>query len=1023
MSNIGEIERHTQNRIIKLFKEQLGYTYLGNWEDRPNNANIDVNLLTDYLINTAKYPKDLVNRAVYLLHTEALSFSDMSLYQANKNVYEKIRYGEEILADAGSKFERVHFIDFDHPERNHFAIAEEVTIRGNRDKRPDIVLYINGIAIGIIELKRSTISIGHGIRQNITNQQPEFIEQFFTTTQFLFAGNDSEGLRYGAIGTPEKHYYSWKEDIDDNSLLPIDKYLLKLCNKERILEIIRDFIVFDGGKKKLPRYHQYFGIKKAQEHVRRREGGIIWHTQGSGKSIVMVILAQWILKTLPSARVVIITDRTELDKQIERVFNDAGETVKRTQSGEELMEQLSQPMPRLICSLIHKFGRRNVTDIDAYIEELNALPSQAIGDVFVFVDECHRTNSNTLHKLMKATIRNGVFIGFTGTPLLKQDKATSLEVFGKYIHTYKFNEAVTDEVVLDLVYEARDIDQRLSSPDRIDQWFEAKTRGLNDFQRSELKKKWGTMQKVLSSQSRIDRVIADIVFDFNTKPRLNSNQGNAIIVAGSILEACKYFNSFQNTEFKGRCAIITSYNPSTKDIVTEDTGANTETDKEIIFNTYTKLLENVVAQTGKSQTETYEDRAKSLFLNEPATMRLLIVVDKLLTGFDAPSCSYLYIDKNMQDHGLFQAICRVNRLDTDDKQFGYIVDYKDLFRKVENAVAVYTSELDYDNFEKEDCDILLKDRIALGRERLDNAMEQIELLSEPVAPPKGKLENIHYFCGNMEIPEELKATEVRRNALYKASVAFIRAYANIAEDLDEAAYTTTEQNHIKSRLDHYLKLREEIRLASGETLDMKAYEADMRHLIDTYIQADEPRIISPFGDMPLIELIVKSGIADAIDTLPKGIRESRESIAETIANNVRQKIIKDHLIDPTFFEEMSTLLQEVIIQRRENAISYEEYLQKIADIASRIMKGSNPDVPSTLKTSGQKALYNNLNKNEDLALQIHKKVMSIKPDGWHGSTPDSPKSRIIKQGLFEILKDADETERIFNILYYQPEYH
>jgi type I restriction enzyme R subunit len=971
---IGEIERHTQNRIIKLFKEQLGYTYLGNWEDRPNNANIDVNLLTDYLINTAKYPKDLVNRAVYLLHTEALSFSDMSLYQANKNVYEKIRYGEEILANAGGKFERVHFINFDHPERNHFAIAEEVTIRGNRDKRPDIVLYINGIAIGIIELKRSTISIGHGIRQNITNQQPEFIEQFFTTTQFLFAGNDSEGLRYGAIGTPEKHYYSWKEDIDDNSLLPLDKYLLKLCTKERILEIIRDFVVFDGGKKKLPRYHQYFGIKKAQEHVRRREGGIIWHTQGSGKSIVMVILAQWILKTLPSARVVIITDRTELDKQIERVFNDAGETVKRTQTGEELMEQLSQPMPRLICSLIHKFGRRNVTDIDAYLEELNARPSQAIGDVFVFVDECHRTNSNTLHKLMKATIRNGVFIGFTGTPLLKQDKATSLEVFGKYIHTYKFNEAVTDEVVLDLVYEARDIDQRLSSPDRIDQWFEAKTRGLNDFQRSELKKKWGTMQKVLSSQSRIDRVIADIVFDFNTKPRLNSNQGNAIIVAGSILEACKYFNSFQNTEFKGRCAIITSYNPSTKDIVTEDTGANTETDKEIIFNTYTKLLENVVAQTGKSQTETYEDRAKSLFLNEPATMRLLVVVDKLLTGFDAPSCSYLYIDKNMQDHCLFQAICRVNRLDTDDKQFGYIVDYKDLFRKVENAVAVYTSELDYDNFEKEDCDILLKDRIALGREPLDNAMEQIELLCEPVAPPKGKLENIHYFCGNMEIPEELKATEVRRNALYKASVAFIRAYANIAEDLDEAAYTTTEQNHIKSRLDHYLKLREEIRLASGETLDMKAYEADMRHLIDTYIQADEPRIISPFGDMPLIELIVNSGIADAIDTLPKGIRESRESIAETIANNVRQKIIKDHLIDPTFFEELSTLLQEVIIQRRENAISYEEYLQKIADIASRIMKGSNPDVPSTLRLLDKKHYTTTLIKTKILPYKSTKKL-------------------------------------------------
>lgn len=281
-------------------------------------------------------------------------------------------------------------------------------------------------------------------------------------------------------------------------------------------------MLFDGGVKKLPRVHQYFGIKAAQDFVRRRQGGIIWHTQGSGKSIVMVLLAKWILENSPHARVALITDRDELDKQIERVFNEAGEAIKRTQSGRDLMNQLGQATPRLLCSLVHKFGRKDVDDFDAFIQELESQPSQAVGEVFVFVDECHRTQSGKLHRVMKAMLPNAVFIGFTGTPLLKKDKATSLEVFGGYIHTYKFGEAVEDGVVLDLVYEARDIDQKLGSVDKIDAWFEAKTKGLNDWQKDELKKQWGTMQKVLSSRSRMERVVADIIFDFSVKPRLSS---------------------------------------------------------------------------------------------------------------------------------------------------------------------------------------------------------------------------------------------------------------------------------------------------------------------------------------------------------------------------------------------------------------------------------------------------------------------------------------------------------------------
>src|SRR4029077_16679214 len=295
-------------------------------------------------------------------------------------------------------------------------------------------------------------------------------------------------------------------------------------------------------------------------------------------SIVMVLLAKWILENKPNARVAIITDRDELDKQIEGVFKGAGEAIYRTSSGRDLMKQLGQATPRLLCSLVHKFGKKDVDDFDAYIKELQSQPSRSVGDVFVFVDECHRTQSGKLHRFMTAVMPNAVFIGFTGTPLLKKDKATSLEVFGGYLHTYKFSEAVEDEVVLDLVYEARDIDQHLGSEDRIDAWFEAKTKALNDWQKDELKKHWGTMQKVLSSHSRMERVVSDMIFDFSVKPRLSSERGNAMLVASSIYEACKYFTLFQKTPFKSQCALVTSYIPQAKDITKEETGANTETE-------------------------------------------------------------------------------------------------------------------------------------------------------------------------------------------------------------------------------------------------------------------------------------------------------------------------------------------------------------------------------------------------------------------------------------------------------------
>jgi type I restriction enzyme R subunit len=1035
---IGKAERATQDRVIALFRDELGYRYLGDWAERANR-HIDEGLVRDWL-TLRGYTSEQLNRALDVLGREANN-PTRSLYDNNKAVYNLLRYGVTMKLAAGEKTETVWLVDWTNPTANDFALAEEVTLLGALERRPDIVLYVNGLAVGVIELKRSAVSIGDGIRQLISNQSPEFNAWFFSTVQIVFAGNDTEGLRYGTTGTPEKMFLAWKEAEADDSRYKIDKYIVKMCEKARLVELMRDFVLFDGGVKKVPRVHQYEAVKAAQRYVREYRGGIIWHTQGSGKSIVMVFLAKWILENLPKARVLIVTDRDELDKQIEGVFREGGEAIYRTQSGADLMAQLGQARPRLLCSLVHKFGRRGVDDFDAFIEELKQKPSPAVGELFVFVDECHRTQSGKLRKTMKALLPGAVFMGFTGTPLLRKDRQTSLEVFGGYIHTYKFGEAVEDGTVLDLVYEARDIPQELGSQEKIDQWFEAKTKGLNDWQKAALREQWGTMQKVLSSRSRMERLVEDIVFDFGVKPRLVSQRGNAMLVVSSIYEACRYFELFEKTVFRGRCALVTSYDPKAQDVTKEDTGANTETEKEFLYNTYTALLRDVVAKPGKTKTETYEDTVKEKFVKQPANMRLLIVVDKLLTGFDAPSCTYLYIDKSMQDHGLFQAICRTNRLDGEDKPFGYIVDYKDLFRQVQGAMAVYTSELDT-SAGGGSPEVLLQDRLTAGRKRLDEAREAIALLCEPVEPPKDELEHIHYFCGNTEVASDLAAHEPQRVTLYKTVASLVRAYASIADSLLEAGYSAVEAKALSGELDRAVELREIIRRASGETLDLKAYEADMRHLIDAYIRAEEARRISHFGEVGLVDLIVNSGVGAAIASLPERIRGNRDAVAEVITNNVRSRIMREHLHDPAFYDRMSTLLAEVLADLKARRIDYEEFLRRMAAIAAQVRAGQADDTPEPLRQSpGLRALYNTLATAPapttrvaetkapygmtevdpvlELAQQIDARLRGSAPDGWRGVLP---KEQEVKRLIYEVVQDTTLVELLFPVVKARWEY-
>ena len=638
MTPVGEIERRTQDRVIDFFRGTLCYEYLGNWQDRPDNSNVEPDLLRTWLGNRG-YDDRMIGKVLRELdQARTIVGGRRNLYDANEAVYNLLRYGVKVQPDIGAQYETVWLIDWENPESNHFAIAEEVTIKGEHTKRPDIVLYVNGIALGVLELKRSRVAVSEGIRQNLDNQQNLFIRDFFATVQLVLAGNETEGLRYGVIETPEKYTMTWKEPSAISN--PLHQGLEQLCRKERLLELVHDFMVFDAGTKKFCRHNQYFGVRAAQEYVRRREGGIIWHTQGSGKSLTMVWLAKWIREHVEGGRVLLITDRVELDGQIEKVFKGVSEQIYRTRSGADLLNVLNASQEWLIGSLVHKFGAAQEGDVDEYVAEiLRNRPRDFApkGQIFVFVDECHRTQSGKLHRAMKALLPDAVLIGFTGTPLLKTDKQKSIEIFGPYIHTYKYDEAVADGVVLDLRYEARDIDQQITSQARIDQWFDAKTRGLNDYAKAQLKQRWGTLRKVLSSLDRLEKIVADILMDMETRPRLMDGHGNAMLVSDSIYNACRFYEMFERTDLAGKCAIVTSYQPHVANIKGETTGEG-ETEELLKFGVYRRMLAeyfNEPEETAVNKIEKFEEEIKERFIQHPGQVLSKEQLEERLYAFGA----------------------------------------------------------------------------------------------------------------------------------------------------------------------------------------------------------------------------------------------------------------------------------------------------------------------------------------------------------------------------------------------------
>ena len=1013
MTHIGETERKTQNRLVALFKNELKYTYLGDWKDRENNRNIEEELLQKFL--KRNYSDQEIAMAIRKFK-EAVNNLNSGLYHANKEVYGLLRYGVNIKPEPGQNNKNVYLIDWKNPLANDFYIAEEVSIKGCNTKRPDILVYVNGIALAVIELKRSTVSVTEGIRQNLDNQQEYFIKPFFTTIQLVFAGNDSQGLHYGVIQTKEKFWLRWKEK--DNSISnELDRSTLQMFNKERLLEFIRDFLIFDGGIKKAARSNQYFAVKAAQPRTQSKESGIIWHSQGSGKSLTMVWLAKWIIRNIDDARVVIVTDRDELDRQIEGNFKDSGEDIKKMKSGADLISALNNANPQLMCSLIHKFGnnsdeevievggRRSSKSLEKYLEDLKAqkLPKnfKAKGNIFVFVDECHRTQGGTLHEAMKTIMGDDVMlIGFTGTPLLKTDKKSSAETFGTYIHTYKFDEAVEDKVILDLRYEARNVEQYLGKEEKIDEWFEAHTTGLSKVAKAALKDRWARLEKLYSSKDRMQRIVADICMDMDLKAALSQGYGNAMLVADSIYQAYRYWDMFRSTALKDKCAVVTSYDANISNIKGETTGEG-ESEEKFKFDKAKEMM------NGKNIGD-FEQWAKAEFIKNPNAMKLLIVVDKLLTGFDAPSATYMFIDKKMQNHDLFQAICRVNRINGENKEYGYIVDYQDLFNSIRSAIDDYTSEA-LDGYDKEDVQGLLTNRLKEAKNDLDEALQTVITLCE-VINPQTQEGYFEYFVYSENTPFEEQSAECEANAekrekLYKFVGNLVRRYVNIANEMTSAGYSAQESAKIKKQVDYYNNIKEVIKLRSGDALDLKRFDPMMRQLIDNWVRADDSEKLFEFEDISFLDLIADEGDI-AIDKLPKSIKSSEKSVAETLLANMYRVVNSERPNNPAYYDSVSALLKQLLEDVKNGTMSYKELIARLIQKV-REVKGQKGIYPVAITTLGMKALYDNLGKNEELAIAVHKVVKESAKDGWRDLSVPA-KMKKVRRAVSEALGSDDE---------------
>ena len=847
------------------------------------------------------------------------------LVRTSEKIYDALLLGKsysETVGDGKMLSFNLRYIDWDNPQNNVFHVTEEFAV-DSRDRqhnaRPDIVLFINGIPFAVIECKAPHIPVEEAVGQMIRNQQTAYIPQLFKFAQLVVAANKNT-VKYATAGTPKKFWSVWKEQDADwmqaqlDALIPNrmpteqDRNIVSLFSRERVFELIRYFILFDANVKKVCRYQQFFAVREIMKTIScsdehdNRQSGVIWHTQGSGKSLTMVMLAKYILMELKNChpRVVIVTDRKELDAQITATFSHTRLTPARATSGRHLVELVSSARADIITSIINKFNT---------VERQEAKnPSR---DIFVLVDESHRSNYGLMATRMRSVFPNACYIGFTGTPLMKREKNT-LSKFGKLIHKYTIKDGVEDGAIVPLIYEGRFVEQKVDE-ENIDLWFKQTTRRLTEAQREDLRRKWSSIRRLTSTDARIKRIALDISEHFIEGYK--DTGFKAMLATNYKRDAIRYRDCFENFGDL-TCAVVISPPDMREGVDDADEGTD-----DLVISFWNKMMQ----QYGDA--DRYEEAIKNRFCD--GEIDILIVCSKLLTGFDAPLCQVLYIDKELKEHGLLQAIARTNRLH-EGKDYGLIVDYRGLIEKLDTAMDMY-SGAGLENFDSGDLKGVVVDVMsAVGN--LRSAYTQLVELFAPMGS-----------ISDAEAVEVFLADDKVRQDFYTLLCAFGRAL-NLLLNAEQAynALGKEERQKYQDAFIFFSKVRRSVKLQYCDAIDNAEYEPLMQNLLDTHISvAGLKKITSP------IDILNKDDFEKELEELG-----SLRSKADAIASRMTKSISEKRDENPAYYDSFSKRIRDALALYKEKVISEAEYLAKMRAIMEDYHAGrSTVSYPERIKNN------------------------------------------------------------------------
>lgn len=944
--------------------QKLGYDYLTRDEalaargGRPANVILD-QVLVEQLrrlnvirFKGGEYPFSEGN---ILAGLQALKdVVDDGLLLTNEKIYDLLRFGKSLQQSiqGDTKSFTLDYIDWKNPSNNVYHVTEEFEVQcsGSQDsRRPDIVLFVNGIPIVVIECKRPELKdpIGQAVSQQIRNQQRDQIPHLFFYVQLLLAVSKNEA-KYATVGTPAKFWSIWRENLSSEAAadlfekvrIPLteqqldkifstreawvresvasygnverqvttqDRMIHALCCKERLLELVFHFILFDGGEKKIARYQQYFCVKKILERVRSprrdgtRQGGVVWHTQGSGKSLTMVMLAESLAldPEVSDHKIILVTDRVDLDDQIYKTFHHCGTQPVQAKTGKHLAKLLRDNKARIITTVIDKFelamGKAGVRD-----ESPN---------VFVLVDESHRGQYGELHAKMKKVLPNACFIGFTGTPVTKKDKNT-IQRFGGLIDTYTIEEAVRDKAVVPLLYEGRHVDQKVDS-ESVDDWFERITAPLTAEQKSDLKKKFTSSDQLNKAEQKVMRIAWDVSEHF--RDNWQGTPYKAQLVAQDKATALLYKSFLE--EFGMVTSEVLISGPDDR-----------EGEEDIHQESRDEVKRFWKAMMSKYGSEKEYNRQVISAFKHAEAPEIIIVVDKLLTGFDAPRNTVLYLTRRMKGHTLLQAIARVNRL-FDGKDFGYIIDYRGVLQNLDEAFDLYGQLAEFDQE---------------GLDDLAQAFTDVSLEVGRLPPRYSDLWEIFKTIKNKRDEEEyeqLLADERLRDQFYERLSAFSRTLGIALSSVDFLEKEPEEKiAKYKADLKFFMLLRTSVRRRYAEVVDFREYEPRIQKLIDQHVGTGQVERITD-----LVNIFDEDAFAKEVEKLP-----SNASKADTIAYRTKRTIHVHMQEDPTFYRRFSELLAEAIRAFRERRLSDAEYLRKVSEIARRIRNRTGDNIPPAL---------------------------------------------------------------------------